>query len=191
MKNSVVPVQMSFDSDLPKLKQQDSKNMSTNGMQKTNGMAITINSNGLSNINVGTNVIVEDVHGEHRDDLSEKEQDKLDRDIQEFLMKSKIDMQRQGVNTKDFRIPKNINTSMKKEVMNVPSLNNGINDGGPTMKGNIGSVKKVARQTQQTNLQSNFSKRLAEEFDIDNVIPKSDQKDQVSDGNEIDSMASF
>jgi len=34
---------------------------------------------------------------------------------------------------------------------------------------------------------------LAEEFDIDNVIPKDDQKDEASnlDGIEIDSMASF
>jgi hypothetical protein len=33
----------------------------------------TITSNGFSKIDVGTNVIVEDVQGEHRDDLSEKE----------------------------------------------------------------------------------------------------------------------
>lgn len=39
----------------------------------------------------------------------------------------------------------------------------------------------------------NFSKQLAEELDIDNIIPKGDQKDQASVGDhiEIDSMASF
>jgi hypothetical protein len=30
-------------------------------------------SNGISKIDVGHNVIVEDIHGEHRDDLSDKE----------------------------------------------------------------------------------------------------------------------
>jgi hypothetical protein len=53
-----------------------------------------LNSNGIPKNDIGQNVIVEDVHGEHRDDLSEKEQDKLDKDIQEFLMKSRIDLQR-------------------------------------------------------------------------------------------------
>lgn len=59
------------------------------------------------------------------------------------------------------------------------------------MKGNIVSVKK---QQQSANLhQANFSKQLAEELDIDNIIPKGDQKDQASIGDhiELDSMASF
>lgn len=61
------------------------------------------------------------------------------------------------------------------------------------MKSNIGSVKKGQSTIMNGLLQSNFSKRLAEEFDIDNVIPKDDQKDEASnlDGIEIDSMASF
>lgn len=59
------------------------------------------------------------------------------------------------------------------------------------MKGNIVSVKK---QQQTANLlMTNFSKQLAEELDIDNIIPKGDQKDQASIGDhiELDSMASF
>ena len=42
------------------------------------------------------------------------------------------------------------------------------------MKSNIGSVKKGPSMMMAANLHSNFSKRLAEEFDIDNVIPKDD-----------------
>ena len=52
----------------------------------------------------------------------------------------------------------------------------------------------VNKQQNMTNkFQSNFSKKLAEELDIDNIIPKVDQKDQASIGDhiEIDSMASF
>jgi hypothetical protein len=48
-------------------------NKSLNIDKKGSSYGNTINSNGLSKMDVGTNVIVEDVHGEHRDDLSEKE----------------------------------------------------------------------------------------------------------------------
>lgn len=51
-------------------------------------------------------------------------------------------MQQKGINTRDFRIPKTINTSAKKEIINVQNQN-GIAEGGPTMKGNIGAVKKM------------------------------------------------
>ena len=95
------------------------------------------------------------------------------------------------MNTRDFRIPKTINTSAKKEVMNVSNLN-GVTDGGPTMKGNIGAVKMMQNSVSNGFHKNNFSLRLAEELDIDNVIPKDDQKDQVSvDKGDIDSMASF
>jgi len=59
------------------------------------------------------------------------------------------------------------------------------------MKGNIMSVNK--QQNMTNKFQSNFSKKLAEELDIDNIIPKVEQKDQASIGDhiEIDSMASF
>jgi hypothetical protein len=68
-----------------------------------------------------------------------------------------------------------------------------MNVGGPTMKSNIGSVKKTVSNLVNNGMISNFSKRLAEEFDIDNVIPKIDQKNEVSETDpvEIDSMASF
>ena len=76
--------------------------------------------------------------------------------------------------------------------MQLPTSTNGqATDGGPTMKGNIVSVKKQQQSSKQH--QMNFSKQLAEELDIDNIIPKGDQKDQASVGDhiEIDSMASF
>lgn len=101
-------------------------------------------------------------------------------------------MQQKGINTRDFRIPKTINTSAKKEIINVQNQN-GIAEGGPTMKGNIGAVKKMQNSMGNGFPQNNFSKRLAEELDIDNVIPKDDQKDSASidRGNDLDSMASF
>jgi hypothetical protein len=70
---------------------------------------------------------------------------------------------------------------------------NGMNEGGPTMKSNIGSVKKTVSNLVTNGMISNFSKRLAEEFDIDNVIPKTHQRNEASDVDpvEIDSMASF
>jgi len=64
-------------------------------------------------------VIVEDIQGEHKDE--EQDQDKLERDIQDFLMKSKIDMQRQGRDARDFRIPRTIDTSQKKDVIPIPT----------------------------------------------------------------------
>lgn len=87
-------------------------------------------------------------------------------------MKSKIDMQRQGLDARDIRIPRTIDTSTKKENMQIPTSTNGqANDGGPTMKGNIVTVKK---KQQVRDYQQNFSKKLAEELDIDNIIPKGD-----------------
>jgi hypothetical protein len=113
--------------------------------------------------------------------MSDQDHERLDLDIQDFLKKSKIDMQRKGVNTKDFRIPKTIDTSAKKDIRNVTAPNffhMPSQEGGPTMKGNIEPVKKGFWNPSITN---GFNKKLAEEFDIDNVIPKDDQKEKVSD----------
>jgi hypothetical protein len=80
------------------------------------------------------------------------------------------------MNTKDLRLPRKIDTSAKKDnhhSMNVtaPNFLNSGRDGGPTMKGNIEPVKKGFWNPQLTN---GFNRKLAEEFDIDNVIPKDD-----------------
>jgi len=63
-------------------------------------------------------------------------------------------------------------------------------EGAPTMKGNIEPLKR-GQQSLVSGFQSEFAKRLAEEFDIDKVIEKADQKDKASEINDMDSMASF
>ena len=56
----------------------------------------------------GNNVIMEE-DGEQADDHSEQEQ--LDKEIQEFLMISKVQMQRAGQITNGLNIPKKVDTS--------------------------------------------------------------------------------
>ncbi len=66
---------------------------------------------------------------------------------------------------------------------------NGSNNGGPTMKGNIGPAIKKNDTLSKDNKKI---QKLAEEFDIDNVIPKDEQKNEVSQNFEPnDSMHSF
>lgn len=63
---------------------------------------------------------------------------------------------------------------------------NGSSNAGPTMKGNIGPQVKKNETTQNQN------SKLAEEYDIDNIIPKDEQKNEVSQNFEPDdSMQSF
>lgn len=114
--------------------------------------------------------------GEHRDVDSDKDQDKLDKDINDFLLKAKVDLQRQGHNAMDFKVPRITGTAQKKNGSHAAMLsptNNQAQDGAPTMKGNIQPIKK-GQQTLAAGFQSEFAKRLAEEFDIDNVIEKAD-----------------
>lgn len=56
------------------------------------------------------------------------------------------------------------------------------------MKGNIEPVKKGFMNPA---IRNGFNKKFAEEFDIDNVIPKNDQRERVSEDPDHDSMASF
>jgi hypothetical protein len=44
---------------------------------------------------------------------------------------------------------------------------------------------------QMNNMQKELFQKMAEEFDIDNVIPKIDQKDKASENDEASSMKSF
>ena len=75
---------------------------------------------------------------------------------------------------KDMKIPRLIDTSVKKSPVNI-GVSNHIDqqiDGGPTMKGNIEPVKRGFWNQAAT---PGLNKKFAEEFDIDNVIPKDDQ----------------
>lgn len=141
---------------------------------------------------LGHHTIEEDVMGEHRDVDSDRDQDKLDKDINDFLLKAKVDLQRQGHNAMDFKVPRIVGASNRKN--GVPALlsppNGQAQDGAPTMKGNIEPIKK-GQQSLAAGFQSDFARRLAEEFDIDNVIGKADQKEQASELGDADSMASF
>lgn len=48
------------------------------------------------------------------------------------------------------------------------------------MKGNIGpSMKKNVHVDDATNNQKKIFSKMAEEFDIDNVIPKNEQKNSI------------
>lgn len=67
-------------------------------------------------------------------------------------------MQRKGLQVRDMRIPKNIDTSAKKSHVNVTTQNffNDQNlDGVPTMKGNIEPMKRGFWNREATN---NFNK---------------------------------
>ena len=50
-----------------------------------------------------------------------------------------------------------------------------LNGIGPTMKGNIGPNIKKTPDEMSLN-QKNLFDKMAEEFDIDNVIPRNEQK---------------
>jgi hypothetical protein len=132
--------------------------------------------------------------GEHRDVDSDKDQDKLDKDINDFLLKAKVDLQRQGHNAMDFKVPRIVGASTKRDGAPAGALSptgaTPAAEGAPTMKGNIEPIKR-GQQSLATGFQSDFARRLAEEFDIDNVIEKADQKEKASDINDLDSMASF
>jgi hypothetical protein len=82
--------------------------------------------------------------GEHRDVDSDKDQDKLDKDINDFLLKAKVDLQRQGHNAMDFKVPRIVGASNKKN--GAPAVlsptNTKPHEGAPRMKGNIEPIKK-------------------------------------------------
>jgi hypothetical protein len=60
------------------------------------------------------------------------------------------------------------------------------------MKGNIGPTNKSQFvDPLKGNAQKQLFQKMAEEFDIDNVIPKIDQKDKASEINDASSMKSF
>lgn len=95
----------------------------------------------------------------------------------------------------DFKVPKIMGTSMKKVTPSgattlMSPTNAQATDGAPTMKGNIEPLKKN-QMGLVAGFQSEFAKRLAEEFDIDKVIDKDQQKEKASEIGDIDSMASF
>ena len=143
---------------------------------------------------LGPQTIPEDVMGEHRDIDSDRDQGALDKDINDFLVKAKRDLQRQGHQAMDFKVPRILGASTKRVGVAAGALSpRGATlaaEGAPTMKGNIEPIKR-GQQSLAAGFQSDFARRLAEEFDIDNVIEKADQKEEASEINDLDSMASF
>ena len=121
-------------------------------------------------------VVIKEEDNEHIEDPDEH--GKLDKDIKNLVKQSKIDLQRQGKNVQDIQVPKKIvpqNAKGGDQFNNLKAVRNNGTNGGPTMKGNIGpTIKKTVDDDYQKNL---FSK-LGEEFDIDKVIPKNEQKKQ-------------
>ena len=95
------------------------------------------NENGSGKTGLGEDIIQEE-EGEHHEEHSDRNQ--LDKDIQEFLIKSKIEMQRAGVDARDIKTDPRQTTGAGKVPQKLEIQ--GPRDGGPRMKGNIGpSIK--------------------------------------------------
>ena len=76
----------------------------------------------------------------------------------------------------DVHIPKQLNNGTNGQHKN---LQTGPSNGGPTMKGNIGPTRaNVIDKNAVSKNQKDLFSRMAEEFDIDNVIPE--RKEQAS-----------
>ena len=133
------------------------------------------NSNGSNkpfSQDVENNIIPEEDQ-EHVEEQSDQE--KLDKDIKDFLKQSKIQMQRQGGGSNQIDIPRHLNGNGNNgQYKNITTKPNG--NGGPTMKGNIGpTLGKTLIDGDISNHQKMIFEKMAEEFDIDKVIPKSHQ----------------
>ena len=102
-------------------------------------------------------------------------------------------MARDGKNVKDLKMPR----SLKKGLKEPSAIGNPLTkDGAPTLMGNIGPTKnKYLDPVSQMDLdhkQRRLFSKMAEEFDIDNVIPKAKQKQDIADGPEAEhSLGSF
>ena len=102
-------------------------------------------------------------------------------------------MARDGKNVKDLKMPR----SLKKGLKEPSAIGNPLTkDGAPTLMGNIGPTKnKYLDPVSQMDLdhkQRRLFSKMAEEFDIDNVIPKAKQKQNIADGPEAEhSLGSF
>ena len=107
-----------------------------------------------------------DEQEELADDNSQQE--KLEQDIQEFLKNSRLHMHRQTHLGKPLEKSKNFGEKLESGKL-------------PAMKGNIGPTQsKNVEATGYTNMQKKLFSKMAEEFDIDKVIPKSLQKVKAS-----------
>lgn len=85
-------------------------------------------------------------------------------------------MQRLGHNVNDINISKKVLNINDQAEFNLTTMKNqtGV---GPTMKGNIGQSIKKGEEISLN--QKNLFNKMAEEFDIDNVIPKNEQKKTI------------
>ena len=93
-------------------------------------------------------------------------------------------MQRAGQLTNGLHLPKKVDTKANGNGNGYKSVTAQNNEGvsGPTMKGNIGPTNKANLMVDvHNNMQRNLFSQMAEEFDIDNVIPKVDQKEKASE----------
>jgi len=148
---------------------------------------------GKSNNGNISQAVIKEEENEHIEE--DGDDGKLDKDIKNFLKDQKA---RQGPGAKEIKVPSKINTAnlgQKNEEYNkLQSIpNSGGVNGGPTMKGNIGpSMKKNVNVDDVTAIQKKIFSKMAEEFDIDNVIPKNEQKNSVpKDFEPNSSMQSF
>jgi hypothetical protein len=86
------------------------------------------------------------------------------------------------------------NSNRKPQVeTNKNTETNGISSGAPKMKGNIGPAKKQAYidGEEVDQRQKHILRKMAEEFDIDNVIPQAEQMAVTPDIPAIKSEKSF